>query len=1309
MINKIKVLSYTDRKRLRLSFGKHEEKLRIPHFYFVQLKSYYEFINFSRRGKSKLEKLLQKMFPIHGHSKTTRLDYLEYSLGPAPFDPLECKARGLTYSAPLKFKLFLYDVNRVITKNNSDLNDPSNVYILDMPLMTNRGTFIINGAERAVVSQIHKSAGLYFEIDRSKSSPNKPFYVAKIVPHRGLWIDFEFDSKDCIYVRIDKKKKFLVTTFLLALDLSDQDVLKFFRQKEIESARNNGKNVDLAIDKNIFADVKNLKNKKDLRHDLNNYNNIFHKKKGKGKGKQRRNLNFKIDDLSSEKGDVHYTAYIYNTFDTDEVKNKIEAVMEVHRILKPGEPATKETAKYTVNNLFFNEERYNLSKIGRKKINEKLELNQTTLSLTRDDILHTIKRLIDIKSGKDQVDDIDHLGNRRVKSIGEMLGNLFRSAFFRMERSIKERLSSADNQNLRPQDVVNTKLISNSIREFFCSSQLSQFMDQTNPLAEITHKRRLSALGPGGLSRERAGFEVRDVHSTHYGRICPIETPEGPNIGLINSLTIYSRINKYGFLETPYIIVKNRKVTNEIKYLGADDEGDVIIAQADVKVNKYNKIDDELVPCRFKGEFLMADPSSIQYMDISPKQIVSVSTGFIPFLEHNDANRALMGSNMQRQATPLLKPEKPLVGTGMEKVIAMDDGVTVAARRGGYVHSVDSSRIIIKANPQEVEDYIFGVDVYKLLKYMRTNQNTCINQKPLVKVGDKIRRGDIIADGPSTDLGELALGQNLLVAFMPWNGYNFEDSIILSENLVKNNKLTSLHVEEFVCTVRESKLGPEEITSDIPNVSDRQLKNLDEFGIVKLGTYVKQGDILIGKITKKPETQISPEEKLLYAIFGEKALNVDNTSLKVPVSIKGAVIDIQIFNRYGANKDQRTLELEKIRFEDEKRHYKDEFKILRLELIEQIYIYLRDYNTRYSQNISLESVVKISIDDYKTFELVDQRVKWRIYLKKVEIENLYKRYLRRVAELESRFKEGDDLQPGVIKLVKVAIATRKRIQIGDKMSGRHGNKGVVSIIVPAEDMPYLSNGKPVDVVLNPLGVPSRMNIGQVLETHLGWACKILGEKISIMSEHFDLNYIKIKQFLCELYAIGKQDVIIENMSVDAIKELVNNLKDGVPISTPAFDGITEKDVKNLLKMAGLPESGKAVLYDGRTGLPFDNKVTVGYQYLMKLNHLIDDKMHARATGSYSLISQQPLGGKAQFGGQRFGEMEVWALEAYGAAYTLQEMLTVKSDDITGRTKIYKNIISGKHVMEPGIPEAFNVLSREILSLGLNIELEYNEV
>ena len=1316
------LLSYTEKKRLRVKFGEHDEKVKIPHLYDAQFKSYRKFINKTNISNSRLDFFLREFFPIYSNNKNIKLDYLGYKLGECLFSPLECKVKGLTYSAPFRLSMHLST-----TKDDSSNKKAieQDVYILDMPLMTDTGTFVVNGIERVIVSQLHKSPGLFFEIDRAKSSSlnNKILYIAKIIPQRGAWIDIEFDSKNCLFAKIDKRKKFPISILLKALGMTSQDVLNTFLKKQEVCIDCKFIKVNLdyfETELNVFSDepssdnfvcipIANLLNQiiaVDIIYDdavIIETNTI---------------IDDAIIDLLLTKNikkiyiiqtnNKDYREYIPKTLKLDKTENQIEAILEIHRILKPGEPANKESAKKTFDNLFFNNKKYDLSIIGRIKLNERLKTcaSDETI-LFKDDFIDIIRKLINIKDEKDHIDDIDHLGNRRVRSIGEILENLFKSNFLKIEKSIKEKISLAEYEDFGPQDIINTRNLATAVREFFCSSQLSQFMDQTNPLSEITHKRRLSALGPGGLTRERAGFEVRDVHNTHYGRICPIETPEGPNIGLINSLAIYARINIYGFLETPYILVKNKKLTNEIKYLSASEESDVIIAQANARLSTIDNLllDDE-IPCRFKNEFILTSPDKVQYMDISPKQIVSIATALIPFLEHDDANRALMGSNMQRQAVPLLKAEKPLVGTGMEKIVAMDSGITVRSKRSGVVERVDASRIIIKVDRTELKNDRVGVDIYNLLKYVRSNQNTCINQKPIVKAGDKIRKNDIIADGAATDFGELALGENLFVAFMSWHGYNFEDSIILSENVIKNNKLTSIHIEELICIARDLKTGPEDITFDIPGVSDYMLRNLDESGIVYLGADVKPGDILVGKVTKKTDTQLSPEERLLQAIFGEKASDVRDSSLRVPVGIKGTVIDVQIFNRSDLYKDKRSLEIENSKIVVSKKNFFDEFKILKNNLLNQIRNIIINYNKEYKSNIDLSSVLKMKIIDLKSIDVKDDLVRKNIYFKRLQIESLHKKYMKKFQEVEEKIKRGDDLPPGIIKIVKVSVAMRKKIQVGDKISGRHGNKGVVSNIVPVEDMPYLDDGTIIDVILNPLGVPSRMNIGQVLETHLGWASKYLGLKLKNMSKNFSDNVFMIKEFIESIYNIKNKNIDLSTFSLEELKSLVSNLENGIPFATPVFDGIKEIEIKSLLKLADLPPHGKTILFDGKTGLQFDNETTVGYQYIMKLNHLVDDKMHARSTGTYSLVSQQPLGGKAQLGGQRFGEMEVWALEAYGAAYTLQEMLTVKSDDIIGRTKIYKNIINSNQQMEIGIPEAFNVLTKEILALGLNIELEY---
>lgn len=1312
-------LSYTEKKRLRVNFGEHHEILEIPHLYNIQLKSYENFITIDTQKNNKhtgLDAILKNIFPIYSNNKNMKLEYMGYSLAECIYTPMECKMKGLTYAAPLKIKIHL--LTNYKDEKNQNNNKPiiQDIYILDMPLMTKKGTFVINGTERVIVSQLHKSPGLFFEIDKTKSntSTNKALYVAKIIPQRGAWLDIEFDSKNCLFARIDKKRKFPITTMLKALNLSTEDILNIFYKKQKINLENNiledklnniDKNTKTKLTKNSFIidhiiaqDLIDKNNKIIINANTKITNELIELITNK-------NIN-SITTIQTK--NKEYKPYIINTLKLENIKSHSDAIIEIYKILRPGEPPTKESAKQMFDNLFFTNEKYDLSNVGRMKLNKRLKQSgNTNTVLSKDDIISIIKKLIDIKEEKEHIDDIDHLGNRRVRSVGEIIENQFKSGFLRIERAIKEKLSLSEYENLGPKDIINAKPIATTIRDFFCSSQLSQFMDQTNPLAEITHKRRLSALGPGGLTRERAGFEVRDVHNTHYGRICPIETPEGPNIGLINSLAIYAKTNDYGFLETPYIKIENKFLTDKVEYLSAVDESEFIIAQANAKINKEtNELTDEHVSCRFKNEFILTTPDKVDYIDISPKQIVSVATALIPFLEHDDANRALMGSNMQRQAVPILKAEKPLVGTGMEKIIAMDSGVTIIAKRSGTVVKVDASRIIIKVDNLEIINDDTGVDIYNLIKYTRSNQNTCINQRPLVKLNDKIKKNDIIADGPATDLGELALGQNLFVAFMAWNGYNFEDSIVLSEKIIKENKLISIHIEELICIARDLKLGPEEITSDIPNVSDNALKNLDESGIIYIGADVSPGDILVGKITKKNESQLSPEEKLLQAIFGEKASTVKDSSLRVPTGIKGTVIDVQILTRDGIKKDKRTNDIENLKLKNIKKDLADELKILKDDIIAQI----DDLTTHYkkiskSTDINTSLITKTDLKDYKNIKIKDKDIKDKIYIKKLQLENLYKEYANKLNNAETKIKRGDDLPPGILKIVKLSIAMKRQIQVGDKISGRHGNKGVISAIIPVEDMPYLKNGKTIDIILNPLGVPSRMNIGQVLETHLGWASKELGKNL-FESLKKDQNFTEIRNTINKIYNMKKNTVNLNTFSDAEIKILINNLKDGVPIATPVFDGIKEAEIKTLLDLAKLPTSGKTTLYDGRTGLAFDNEITIGYQYIMKLNHLIDDKMHARSTGSYSLVSQQPLGGKAQFGGQRFGEMEVWALEAYGAAYTLQEMLTIKSDDITGRTKIYKNIIDNNHQIEIGIPEAFNVLSKEILSLGLNIELEY---
>jgi DNA-directed RNA polymerase subunit beta len=1284
VINKEKLLlSYTEKKRLRVNFGNHVERLGIPYLNDIQIRSYSEFIQLlsdpEKRKNIGLENVFRSIFPIYSKNKNVKLEYVLYNIGRPLFTSDECKIKGLTYASPLKVKVNL----KINCKNETDMKSiVQEIYMLEMPLMTEKGTFVINGTERVIVSQLHRSPGVFFEIDKSKyGNMNKFSYIAKIIPYRGSWLEIEIDAKNCLFAKVDKKKKFPVTILLKGLNLDKERILFEFLEKYSTNLNDNIVNKVLADD--ILYDNQILICKNSVL-DLDKIN--FLKLK-----------NIKNITLFSDK----YISYINNTLKLDNISDQFGAFSELYKIFRPGEIPTKDSAKKVFENLFFSNDRYDLSEIGRTKINSRIKNHgETKTILSKNDIIYTIKKLIDVKEGHDFIDDIDNLGNRRVRSVGEIIENQLKIGFFKMEKSIREKLSISEYENLTPHDIINARPLSSMIREFFCSSQLSQFMDQTNPLSEITHKRRLSALGPGGLTRERAGFEVRDVHNTHYGRICPIETPEGPNIGLINSLAVYARINEHGFIETPYIKLRNKKITDEIEYLSAIEESEFAIAQANVNLNKETmELKEEIVSCRLKNEFILSQSDKIQYMDISPKQIVSIATALIPFLEHDDANRALMGSNMQRQAVPLLISKTPLVGTGVEKIVAVDSGSTVIADESGIVDKVDANKIVIKINQ---EDHKNKFKLYKLIKYSRSNQNTLINQKPIVKIGDAIEKGDIIADGSCTDLGELALGQNFFIAFMSWNGYNFEDSIVISESVVKNNKLCSIHIEEFICVARDLKLGPEEITSDIPYVNDTSLiKKLDESGVIKIGEKVKPGDILVGKVTKKNEVQLSPEEKLVQAIFGEKSTDLDDSSLRTPNGIYGTVIDVQVFSRSSVKKDKRTVDLEDLKIKNIKENLDNELKKLKYDIITNIK-YILDNNKEKLYNLTLDDIIKASKEKPEEIKISDDYLKSLILKKTLQLRSLDLEYNLKLKSLESRIRRGDDLPAGIVKMVKISIAMKRQIQVGDKLSGRHGNKGVISAIVPVEDMPFLKNGKTIEMILNPLGVPSRMNIGQVLETHLGWASKELGLYLYNLSLNLEENSNLIKDLISNIYNVKDK---IKIFILENIKTISENLRDGIPFATPVFDGIKEHNIKKLLELAKLPKSGKTVLYDGRTGLEFDNKITVGYQYIMKLNHLIDDKMHARSTGAYSLISQQPLGGKAQFGGQRFGEMEVWALEAYGAAYTLLEMLTIKSDDILGRTKIYKNIIDNNYQMETGIPEAFHVLSKEILSLGLNLDLE----
>ncbi|MFM4826775.1 DNA-directed RNA polymerase subunit beta [Aeromonas bivalvium] len=1339
------VYSYTEKKRIRKDFGKRDQVLDTPYLLSIQLDSFKQFIEADPEGEYGLEAAFRSVFPITSYSGSAELQYVSYRLGEPVFDVKECQIRGVTYSAPLRVKLrmVLYD-REAAAGTVKDIKEQE-VYMGEIPLMTENGTFVINGTERVIVSQLHRSPGVFFDHDKGKThSSGKVLYNARVIPYRGSWLDFEFDAKDNLFVRIDRRRKLPASIILRALDFSSEEILATFFETigfEVkdgklmmdlvpERLRGETATFDIVANGTVVVETGRRVTARHIRQLEKDAitqievpveyvvgkvaaKDYAHPQTGEMVVTANQALSLEAIANLSQAGFKHFEvlftneldhgAYMSETLRIDNSSNRLEALVEIYRMMRPGEPPTREAAEQLFENLFFSSERYDLSTVGRMKFNRRLSREDETGvgTLTKDDIVEVMKRLIDIRNGNDEVDDIDHLGNRRIRSVGEMAENQFRVGLVRVERAVKERLSLGDLDTLMPQDLINAKPISAAVKEFFGSSQLSQFMDQNNPLSEVTHKRRISALGPGGLTRERAGFEVRDVHPTHYGRLCPIETPEGPNIGLINSLSVYSRTNEYGFLETPYRKVIDGLISDEVDYLSAIEEGKYVIAQANAAVSEDGRLKDELIPCRHKGESTFMNADQIQYMDVSPQQIVSVAAALIPFLEHDDANRALMGSNMQRQAVPTLRADKPLVGTGMERAVAVDSGVTVVAKRGGVIDYVDASRIVIKVNEDELLPGEAGIDIYNLTKYTRSNQNTCINQRPCVMLGEPVMAGDVLADGPSTDLGELALGQNMRVAFMPWNGYNFEDSILVNERVVQEDRLTTIHIQELACISRDTKLGPEEITADIPNVGEAALSKLDESGIVYVGAEVKGGDILVGKVTPKGETQLTPEEKLLRAIFGEKASDVKDSSLRVPNGVYGTVVDVQVFTRDGVEKDKRAKEIEEMQLKEAKKDLTEEFKIL------EDGVFGRTRNLLLAAGYSEDRLNKL--DRSKWFELaIDDEAK------QIELEQIAEQHIELRADFDKKFEnkrrkiiQGDDLAPGVLKIVKVYLAVKRRIQPGDKMAGRHGNKGVISKICPVEDMPHDEFGRPVDIVLNPLGVPSRMNIGQILEVHLGLAAKGIGEKIDRMiKEQRELH--EMREFLQKVYDLGEKDtqqVNIAELSDDDVRTLVGNLRKGLPVATPVFDGAKEREIKALLKLADLPESGQISLFDGRTGNTFERKVTVGYMYMLKLNHLVDDKMHARSTGSYSLVTQQPLGGKAQFGGQRFGEMEVWALEAYGAAYTLQEMLTVKSDDVNGRTKMYKNIVDGDHRMEPGMPESFNVLLKEIRSLGINIELD----
>ncbi len=1353
--------SYTEKKRIRKDFGKLPHVMDVPYLLAIQLDSYRSFLQeektIEQREDLGLHAAFKSVFPIESYSGNASLEYVSYRLGAPVFDVKECQLRGVTYAAPLRVKvrLVIYD-KESSNKAIKDIKEQE-VYMGEMPLMTENGTFVINGTERVIVSQLHRSPGVFFDHDKGKThSSGKLLYSARVIPYRGSWLDFEFDPKDSVFVRIDRRRKLPASVLLRALNYTSEQMLdmffdtnKFYFERdglfmELVPSRLRGETASFDIcdnDGNVIvekdrritprhirqiekAGLDKLKVPVEYMFGRVIAKDMVDEKTGELICECNAEINNEILEKLAQSGckvietlytnDLDCGPFISDTLRIDSTRNQLEALVEIYRMMRPGEPPTKESAEALFANLFFSEDRYDLSAVGRMKFNRRIGRTEDTGSgvLSHEDIIDVLRELINIRNGKGEVDDIDHLGNRRIRSVGEMAENQFRVGLVRVERAVKERLSLAESEGLMPQDLINAKPVAAAIKEFFGSSQLSQFMDQNNPLSEVTHKRRVSALGPGGLTRERAGFEVRDVHPTHYGRVCPIETPEGPNIGLINSLATYARTNDYGFLETPYRKVVDGMVTDELVYLSAIEESQFIIAQASATI-KDGQLVDELVQVRHKGETTFMTPDQVTLMDVSPRQVVSVAAALIPFLEHDDANRALMGSNMQRQAVPTLRADKPLVGTGMERFVARDSGVCAVARRGGVIDSVDASRIVIRVNDAETDAGEAGVDIYNLTKYTRSNQNTCINQRAIVRPGDVVARGDILADGPSVDLGDLALGQNMRIAFMPWNGYNFEDSILVSERVVQEDRFTTIHIQELTCVSRDTKLGPEEITSDIPNVGESALGKLDESGIVYIGAEVGAGDILVGKVTPKGETQLTPEEKLLRAIFGEKASDVKDTSLRVSTGVKGTVIDVQVFTRDGVEKDTRARAIEQSQLDEVRKDLQEEYRIAEEATFERLGRQLDGKEVLSGpkllkgDKLTSDYLAELPRKDWFKLSLVDESLNEVLQQADEQLEQRRKEMDEKFEDKKKKLQQGDDLAPGVLKIVKVYVAIKRRIQPGDKMAGRHGNKGVISAIMPIEDMPYDAKGEPVDIVLNPLGVPSRMNVGQILETHLGMAAKGLGDKINeMLLEQRDNQVQQIREFLDKVYnQVGNHKEDIDSLTDDEVIALAQNLRKGVPIATPVFDGAPEPEIKELLRLADIPDSGQVWLRDGRTGEQFDRPVTVGYMYMLKLNHLVDDKMHARSTGSYSLVTQQPLGGKAQFGGQRFGEMEVWALEAYGAAYTLQEMLTVKSDDVNGRTKMYKNIVDGDHRMEPGMPESFNVLVKEIRSLGIDIDLE----
>jgi DNA-directed RNA polymerase subunit beta len=1372
--------SSTEKKRIRKSFAKRASVLSVPFLLATQLESYAAFLQAAvlpeKRKNEGLQAAFTSIFPISSHSGNARLEFVSYSLGEPPFDVKECQQRGLTYASPLRAKVRLTIMDKEASKPTVKEVKEQEVYMGEIPLMTTTGSFIINGTERVIVSQLHRSPGVFFEHDRGKThSSGKLLFSARIIPYRGSWLDFEYDPKDYLYFRVDRRRKMPVTILLKAIGMTPEAVLAAFYDFDTFQLAKSGNQFELVPErlrgevarfdfvdkagKTIVQKDKRITGKhiRDMEaagmkrmavpDEFLMGRTLAHNVINKESGEILANANDEITEPLLAKlaefgietiktvytNDLDQGGYISQTLKIDETADQSAARVAIYRMMRPGEPPTEDAVETLFNGLFYSEDRYDLSAVGRMKFNrraypEKIEEKtpgwlrrfyarvgsqgaEGLGTLSNDDILAVVGILVELRNGRGEIDDIDHLGNRRVRSVGELAENQFRAGLVRVERAVKERLSQAESENLMPHDLINAKPISAAIKEFFGSSQLSQFMDQTNPLSEITHKRRVSALGPGGLTRERAGFEVRDVHPTHYGRVCPIETPEGPNIGLINSLALYARTNRYGFLETPYRKVVNGKITNEIDFLSAIEEGNFVIAQANAQIDKNGKLVDGLVSCRFKNEFTLATADRVQYMDVAPSQIVSVAASLIPFLEHDDANRALMGSNMQRQAVPCLRPEKPLVGTGIERTVAVDSGTAVQALRGGVVDYVDASRIVVRVNDDETVPGDVGVDIYNLVKYTRSNQNTNINQTPLVKPGERIAKGDVVADGASTDMGELALGQNMLVAFMPWNGFNFEDSILISERVVADDRYTSIHIEELTVVARDTKLGPEEITRDISNLSEAQLSRLDESGIVYIGAEVEAGDVLVGKVTPKGETQLTPEEKLLRAIFGEKASDVKDTSLRVPSGISGTVIDVQVFTREGIERDKRAAQI----IDEELKRYKkdlaDQMRIVEGDAFERIERLLVGKTANKGPKklargtkIAKSYLEGVERHDWFEISLANEDAAQQLESLKDSLAQTRVRFDVAFEAKKKKLTQGDELPPGVQKMVKVYVAVKRRLQPGDKMAGRHGNKGVISKIVPVEDMPCMADGTPVDIVLNPLGVPSRMNVGQILETHLGWAAKGLGVKIGEMLKA-QAKAVEVRKFLNRIYNHGGKPEDLSGLSDEDVITLAGNLREGVPFATPVFDGASESEIKEMLEAAGLPRGGQVSLHDGRTGDPFDRQVTVGFMHMLKLHHLVDDKMHARSTGPYSLVTQQPLGGKAQFGGQRFGEMEVWALEAYGAAYTLQEMLTVKSDDINGRTKVYENIVKGDHKIDAGMPESFNVLVKEIRSLGIDIDLE----